>query len=143
MKCPKCSSDMETVAVDTVQIDRCKKCKGLWFDEFELAELKTVKGAESLDIGDVATGKKLNKQDNFHCPKCNAPMIRMVDKDQSHIWYETCAGCGGSFLDAGEFKDMKKNNIVDRFKDILMELKGGRKVKAARLPADAVRRILG
>jgi uncharacterized protein len=143
MKCPKCKSDMETIAIEAVQIDRCKDCKGLWFDEFELSELKAVKGAESVDTGDTAKGKKLNKQERIICPKCKAPMIRMVDKDQSHIWYETCDVCGGSFLDAGEFKDMKKINFLDRIKDAMMQLKGGRKVKAAKLPAAAVRKILG
>lgn len=37
---------METVEIEGVQIDRCSKCGGLWFDEFELDDLRAKKGSE-------------------------------------------------------------------------------------------------
>ena len=142
MKCPKCKSDMETVKVGTVEIDRCKKCKGLWFDEFELSDLKAAKGSDSVDVGDAKTGEEYNKQDRVSCPKCKIPMIRMVDNKQAHIWYECCDVCGGCFLDAGEFADMKKINLLDKIKDLMAEAKGGRKPKSAKLSSDSIRSIL-
>jgi Zn-finger nucleic acid-binding protein len=39
---------METVQVEDVQIARCTKCGGLWFDEFELADLKAKEGSGTL-----------------------------------------------------------------------------------------------
>jgi transposase-like protein len=35
-------------------------------------------------------------------------MIRIVDVDQPHIWFEHCTVCGGSFFDAGEFRDFPR-----------------------------------
>jgi hypothetical protein len=45
-------------------------------------------------------------------------MIRMVDLEQPHIWFEHCTVCSGSFFDAGEFKDLTHHTIVDFFKDL-------------------------
>ena len=36
MNCPKCSSEMETVTYDDVEVDRCSGCQGLWFDGGEI-----------------------------------------------------------------------------------------------------------
>jgi Zn-finger nucleic acid-binding protein len=45
-------------------------------------------------------------------------MVRVVDPQQRHIWYETCSSCSGSFLDAGELLDLSKITIADFFKDL-------------------------
>ncbi len=119
MKCPKCQSDMETVSIRAntspheIEVDRCNSCKGIWFDEFELSDAKNLEGAESIDIGDSNSGKEQNQNDLIDCPKCNTKMIRMVDAQQSHIWYEHCVTCSGNFFDAGEFKDLKEDTIFD------------------------------
>ena len=103
----------------TVEVDRWSSCKGIWFDEFELETLKKEEGAEVLDTGDVSEGKKQNKNDRISCPKCSTQMIRMVDFDQTHIWFEHCTVCGGNFLDAGEFRDLMKEDWLDYFKALV------------------------
>ena len=45
-------------------------------------------------------------------------MIRMVDAQQSHLWFESCTSCYGVFFDAGEFRDFKNLNLVDRLRDL-------------------------
>ena len=40
----------------------------------------------------------------------------MVDHQQPHIWYEQCPGCGGVYLDAGEFSDLKDVTVMDMLK---------------------------
>jgi uncharacterized protein len=69
-------------------------------------------------------------------------MLRMVDAQQPHIWYESCEECGGSFLDAGEFRDLKRHNFLGLIKDVLVELKGGRDAPRTRLSPAVLRRIL-
>ena len=132
---------METVQLDDVQIDCCTKCGGLWFDEFELGDLQAKQGSEKVDTGQA---NKLTQRSQLQlkCPKCKSPMLRMADAQQPHIWYETCDVCGGSFLDAGEFKDMVRHNLVDRIKDLLVELKGGRSTNTTKLSPAVLRKIL-
>jgi Zn-finger nucleic acid-binding protein len=45
-----------------------------------------------------------------------ARMIRMVDRQQAHIWFESCPICYGNFLDAGEFRDLTSHTVADIFR---------------------------
>lgn len=121
MKCPKCNAEMEKVNFQHIEVDRCKNCKGIWFDRLEHEELKKIKNSESIDIGDPKEGQKHNKKDRINCPVCHTQMIRMVDCRQPHIWYEACSICNGVFFDAGEFKDFKEYTLSDFFKDLMAQ----------------------
>jgi Zn-finger nucleic acid-binding protein len=116
MRCPKCRADMEQIEIDGTEIDRCSSCHGLWFDAGELGKVRTREAAAVLDIGDVATGKEQNKIENYRCPRCAGPMHRLVDPQQTHIWFEQCGSCQGSFFDAGELKDLATVSVSDFFK---------------------------
>ena len=36
MKCPKCGDQMEEVVLSLIKIDKCVKCRGIYFDDGEL-----------------------------------------------------------------------------------------------------------
>ena len=116
MRCPKCRSDMDQIMIDGTEIDRCSTCHGLWFDDGELSKLRNKEAAAVLDIGDVKTGKKQNEIEHYRCPRCAGPMNRLVDPEQTHIWFEQCASCNGSFFDAGELTDLATVSVSDFFK---------------------------
>jgi PAT family beta-lactamase induction signal transducer AmpG len=116
MRCPKCRAEMEQVDYDGIEIDRCKYCKGLWFDAGESEALRSKEAAVAIDIGDAERGKQSNKFDNYPCPRCSGAMVRVVDPQQTHIWFEVCSSCSGSFFDAGEFIDLAQHTISDFFK---------------------------
>jgi uncharacterized protein len=116
MDCPKCGHRMEQVVYSEVEVDRCTLCKGLWFDLLEHERLKQLDGAESIDIGDPEVGAIFNRDDRISCPRCGGAMIRMVDPQQPHLWYESCGVCHGVFFDAGEFTDFKQHTAGDFFR---------------------------
>ncbi len=118
MNCPKCESDMEEVTFQSVTVERCLGCGGIWFDAYEANKLRQLKGADSLDSGDPDVGKQYNKVEDIQCPKCNVDLIRMVDASQGHIHYESCPMCFGVYFDAGEFKDYKEESFWDFFRDL-------------------------
>jgi len=118
MDCPKCEAEMEIVAYKNIDVHRCTGCKGLWFGMLEAIDLKTLEGSESIDIGNAATGREYNKVGDIRCPECRANLIKMVDRDQPHIWYESCPNCFGVFFDAGEFRDYKEHTVMDFFRDL-------------------------
>ena len=126
MKCPKCESAMEKVKYQEIEVDRCTNCKGIWFDMLEHEHLRAIEGSESIDIGKRKVGKKYNKVDKINCPVCKTRMIRMVDSQQPHIWFEGCSVCYGVYFDAGEFKDYKEDNIFDFFKDLFKKNRGSK-----------------
>lgn len=39
MKCPKCGSDLHTVQLKGLDVDRCPNCNGTWFDAGEMEQL--------------------------------------------------------------------------------------------------------
>jgi len=123
MNCPKCHAAMEPIAVEAITVDRCTGCHGIWFDANEQKKLKDVKGSEKIDIGDLQTGRKMDRVNDISCPRCNTHMIRMVDVDQHHIDYEACTTCYGIFLDAGEFNDLKSFTIADYLRGLFHKKK--------------------
>jgi len=120
MRCPKCRADMEQIDVEGVEVDRCTICNGIWFDAGEMDLLKNKQAAATIDIGDAKTGKQSNTIDSYQCPRCSGAMVKVVDPRQNHIWYETCSACHGSYLDAGELRDMANVTISDFFKDLIV-----------------------
>jgi len=119
MNCPKCDGAMEAVKYRDIEVDRCVNCQGIWFDMLDAEHLKAAEGSETIDIGNVEVGQGYNAVDRIECPKCHEPMLRMVDRAQPHIWYESCPVCYGLFFDAGKFADYREETIADFFRDLL------------------------
>lgn len=123
MRCPKCAGEMKPVAVEGVEVDRCEACEGMWFDlrEHEHLRAKT-RVSRRIDTGDTAKGKANDEVRDILCPRCHADMVKMVFVDQPHIHYESCNTCGGVYLDAGEFRDMKHLTLAERVRHALRPL---------------------
>ena len=119
MKCPKCTAGMETISFQGIEIERCIACHGLWFDMLEHEELKGLPGSEVIDDGLPEVGRAFDAEGTLRCPSCAGPLVRMVDGQQSHLWFESCASCHGVFFDAGEFRDFKEVGFVDRLRDLM------------------------
>ena len=100
IKCPVCKIDMQTSKCHEIEIDRCPKCKGIWFDILEHEDLRKIKGsADKIDIKAddpmaVGEGKIID------CPRCHTRMSPTRDSAQPHIVYEKCSACSGVFFDA-------------------------------------------
>lgn len=51
MNCPKCKAEMELVRIGGIEIDRCVRCKGIWFDQQEQRQVKSASGSHRADTG--------------------------------------------------------------------------------------------
>ena len=118
MKCPKCDAEMRKLSYRTIVVDRCTKCGGIWFDMLEAQHLKEIEVSDAVDTGDRKVGREDDTVGDIDCPKCRVKMIRMVDPQQPHIRFESCATCYGLFFDAGEFADFKEETVLDFFRDL-------------------------
>ena len=116
LHCPKCAGPMERISIAGQQVDRCAQCGGLWFDMLEADKLRKADQAEAVDTAPVR--KEMNAQAAIYCPRDKAQMLRMVDLEQHHIWYEKCPVCYGVFFDAGEFRDLQEQSLSDFFKGL-------------------------
>lgn len=116
LNCPKCQAPMQAVVHAGIQVDRCSACAGLWFDRLEAEDLKGLAGSEAIDLGASEAGQAHNHIDRIRCPRCRVPLVKMVVNGQPHIWYEACSVCGGTYFDAGEFRDFKTESLSDAFR---------------------------
>lgn len=121
MNCPKCPGTLEPKTYGRkITVHRCSDCGGLFCMPEVLLEMKKEWMSDAvLDSGDPRMGKALDKVADINCPNCNVPMDKTADERQTHIWFETCPKCGGIFLDAGEFTDLKYDTFMDRIRGLM------------------------
>ena len=126
MDCPKCTGNMNAETYgDDIFVHRCDVCAGLWCKPDALARMKEAWLAEAvLDIGDPRVGSRLDAVGDIFCPEGHGKMENSADSRQRHIWFEECTTCGGIYLDAGEFTDLKYDTLMDRVRGLL---KGARR----------------
>jgi Zn-finger nucleic acid-binding protein len=101
---------MESVIFGDVEIDRCPQCHGIWCDKDEQDILKTINGAEKIDVGSTRMSTQMDAH-KLDCPRCHARMAPFPMPEQPHILLEKCAVCAGVFFDAGEFAEFKTASL--------------------------------
>lgn len=141
MQCPACQNTMKKVTVAGIDVDVCHGgCGGLWFDQFEFKkfdEPHEEAGTELLEVpADPAI--KVDHQSKRACPNCEGfIMMRNTYSVKREVEIDTCAGCAGVFLDAGELniirgqyetEEARKAAAVAVFEEVLepeLELRKG------------------
>jgi Zn-finger nucleic acid-binding protein len=107
MDCLKCEGKLRQVEVDGVVVDQCELCSGIWFDS---GELRRVLGMKSVDgLQSPAAGHPGDDQKRGSCPRCGGPgQLVQVASLISDIHVDTCAVCGGQWLDGGELAILRQ-----------------------------------
>jgi len=104
--CPKCSEELRSDTVATIQVDQCPKCKGLWFED---QELRLAKDYTDRDLAwmDFEIWKH---PERFHvdpqhlkCPACRDELVA-IRYDATKETVDYCKACRGVWLDKGEFQ---------------------------------------
>ena len=113
---------MNTVNLNDVEIDRCDKCHGLFFDHLETEILRSVQVAASIEIDDKFVGARLNEILDVACPKCQTKMEHVLHTDPFEIKFERCPACKGIYFDAGEFRDYLEDEIYQQFQKVIEQL---------------------
>ncbi len=117
LKCPKCKGKLESIVYETIEVDRCCQCQGIWFDQTEAESLKKKQGSEKIDLGNPNSPSNQDRVNpTLKCPRCRTTLIKMLDLDKYQIWYEKCPNCQGIWLDAGEFSQFKQNFATQEFR---------------------------
>ncbi|WP_044235618.1 TFIIB-type zinc ribbon-containing protein [Chondromyces apiculatus] len=109
MKCVKCTGTLRRIPIDDIEVDRCDTCSGLWFDA---GELRRVLGTKSIDRlrskpaparGEAPAVAPDARRGS--CPRCKgAGLLVQIAQWDHDIHVDTCAVCGGQWLDAGELE---------------------------------------
>jgi Zn-finger nucleic acid-binding protein len=130
--CPNEKTELQPVTVEshygqTVVLDQCPDCGGIWFDNFELfrARQGEAKRIEQLNV-DCLRAPISIEQTELRCPRDNARLVQFSDylfpKD---LILARCPLCNGFWLNRGEFvkyqRYRQKRQDANKPKEILVE----------------------
>ena len=110
MICPNENVKMQQVKVEshygqTVMLDQCPKCGGIWFDHFELYSVKQgqAEKIELLNVDALRTNSLIEKSELL-CPRDSVNLVHFNDPFfPKTIIIARCPVCNGFWLNRGEF----------------------------------------
>ena len=129
MDCPKCIGRLHGTALSghwsrggtgrsddadeiLLEVDRCFKCGGVWFDKGELDKYL----AEGMTVIDSPShGKASNRmldQKTGKCPRCAIELDKSASSKDDRVTVDVCPKCHGIWLDATEIDRLER---ADRF----------------------------
>ncbi|MCA9169988.1 MAG: zf-TFIIB domain-containing protein [Planctomycetales bacterium] len=106
MNCPKDGTLLESVKVADIELDKCHRCDGLWFDHGELQRVRQLNVSDieqqiEADYGDPKFVPQV-PQGYMRCPRCNGRLQRRYFAGHTAVEVDTCESCHGVWLDDGE-----------------------------------------
>jgi len=110
MNCPNENTEMQQVKVEshygqTVLLDQCPQCGGIWFDHLELYSVKQGQ-AERIDLlsTDTLRSSSLIEKSDLLCPRDSVKLEHFTDAYfPEDIILARCPACSGFWLNRGEF----------------------------------------
>ena len=118
MKCPRDGSELQTVDVGSVELDKCHHCDGLWLD---YGELKTIRNLKLKEIEEEVERRYGNPEvtagevdAHMRCPRCGETgrLIRHHISYMQPVEVDRCQECHGIWLDDAELDAL----LVDKAK---------------------------
>jgi Zn-finger nucleic acid-binding protein len=98
-----CPGELEAVQVGDVQVDRCPRCQGVWFDRRELRRVLDAYAAGGPIPLSVPSEHVAGHDDKGgSCPRCNVALEHSETLAAPNLYWDTCSKCGGAWLDGGE-----------------------------------------
>ncbi len=123
--CPVCAVPLIIVERDSIEVDYCINCHGLWFDEGEIELLADQAGAE-VDLAALANAAPSASSERYlRCPRCGKKMrkadlyegaeILIVDfcPLQHGLWFDR--GETGAFVRRAERSENRAAELITSF----------------------------
>ena len=111
MKCPACFNELTETKLGSVSVDVCKGgCAGIWFDAFELQKVDEQEEISDEWLLDIERDAAVHLDSSLKraCPRCDGIKLkRHFFSAKRQIDVDLCPGCGGYWLDAGEFEKIR------------------------------------
>ena len=108
MRCPACPAEMFVLEYESVEVDYCPECRGVWLDSGELTLLGESAGVvhrqllDALAQGDAAPGGGRKRR----CPVCGKSMTHVIAGGETAIEVDRCPRGHGLWFDRGELRSV-------------------------------------
>ena len=98
LSCPRDGSELSVAIENTVEVDRCGRCLGAWYEIDELALLEATVANDDERRGMIDYAKR---DSELKCPVC-ASKMRSFNYRAYNLELDACVNSHGFWLDAGE-----------------------------------------
>jgi Zn-finger nucleic acid-binding protein len=112
LKCPRDGTPLDADKEQGIDVDRCRTCKGVWYDNEELAMLESTVADESDRSGMIEYAKR---ESELSCPVCGKPMLAFNYRAHN-LELDACVEEHGFWLDEGE---------ANRVRDVMQDRVSG------------------
>ena len=111
LKCPACTFELTEFTLGGISLDACHGgCGGIWFDAFELQRLDEQHELPDQHLLRIQINPriKVDYGRKRTCPRCEGVKLqRHFYSARREVEVDHCPGCGGYWLDAGEFEKIR------------------------------------
>jgi len=112
MKCPRDGTELEKVEILGLELDKCHKCDGIWFDRGELERIREAPQADLEEVLEVKYGDPKYKEapvaGYMRCPRCGARLQQQRYTYLNPVKVDRCEKCLGFWLDDTELDAIVK-----------------------------------
>jgi len=112
MKCPRDGTELEKVEILGLELDKCHKCDGIWFDRGELERIREAPQADLEEVLEVKYGDPKYKEGPvagyMRCPRCGARLQQQRYTYLNPVKVDRCEKCLGFWLDDTELDAIVK-----------------------------------
>ncbi len=108
MMCPKCLDDnyiMRSEIYQSIEIERCPICKGIFLDRGELTRLVQSQQGDQADSLAYSPLSEIMDDVVARCPRCDRNMRDVMLL--GNVKANQCQQCGALFLDQGELASIQ------------------------------------
>lgn len=110
MQCPKCiTRELGATRIRGIEVDQCPGCRGIWFDESELATLLQATPSELKPLERGRADPDTDRQ-KARCPRDGRVLIRVRSTRNARLAVDVCPECRGLWLDGGEFLALRQSD---------------------------------
>lgn len=120
MKCPNCDSKLELKQYNGIEVNKCSKCEGMWFDFKELDDLEDKILSNDDMKGTLVWDKRTSER---KCPICNKKMAKFNYR-LNDLELDYCESMHGYWLDKGE-----EQRVISEMKEVVEKLDNKFKVE--------------
>ncbi len=118
MQCVKCDGELQRISLGQVEVDKCAKCSGVWFDISELDKILESGSIDSLK-NEIDNNQGQDRQKG-KCPRCGGTgnMVRVTSLKNPEIHIDTCSVCYGQWLDGGELEELSDQGFISKIRSL-------------------------
>ena len=107
MKCPRDGTRLARVDVMGLELDKCHKCDGIWFDRGEMERLRDSQVTDLEEVLEKKYGdpdyEKGSVEGYMLCPRCGDARLRRQGYTYVNpVQIDRCGRCHGVWIDDGE-----------------------------------------